>query len=114
MWDFISCYVSIIWVGLFAKDYITKMEDGVFVSYLMLHICGCGKLCRKKNTPITLLVLELDKQLVFCVSGFHFMYDLFFFFYIFIMPALLVRCSERRSGGCWVVIATVKQANAYQ
>lgn len=56
-----------------------KMEDGVFVSYLMLHICGCGKLCRKKNTPITLLVLELDKQLVFCVSGFHFMYDLFFF-----------------------------------
>lgn len=72
------------------------------------------EIVQKKNTPITLLVLELDKQLVFCVSGFHFMYDLFFFFYIFIMPALLVRCSERRSGGCWVVIATVKQANAYQ
>jgi len=43
-----------------------------------------------------------------------FMYDSFFFLhFLFIMPALFVRCSERRSDGYWVVLATVKQANAY-
>lgn len=83
----------------------------------MLHIhvwCGCGKLSRKKypyNVAVGYGVGQAPRLLCEWVL---FMYDFFSFFHIFIMPALFVRCSERRSDGYRVVIATVKQANAYQ
>jgi hypothetical protein len=57
---------------------------------------------RKKYPYYISVGYGVGQALRLFACAFYFMYDSFFLHFFFIMPALFVRCAERRSDGYWV------------
>jgi hypothetical protein len=109
--SFLLCINILGWLHCLQKT--TYYEDGrrLFI-FDATYSClvWLWEIEQKKNTPITLLlVMELDKHLVFCAGGFYFMYDSFFFLVTFLLCRLCL--SDIQSAGQMVTELSLPQSS---